>query len=255
MEKDFFAGVELERRELPSGTVMELPVRYYDWAAMMAHFPAPVARLRELLPSPRLEPALLMPGTGLLTLAAFEYRDLACFPPYNEFAVCIPVQYEPAINVPALPLLWPQWSGTFGLYVHHLPVTTEAAREFGVEVWGYPKFVAEIRFEETDQARRCLLRAQGKDILTLEVEKMPTRERSLNYYSYTVKNEQLLKTHIEVQGEAGMVRFKGGATFALGEHPIAAELAALGAGEKASECLYAPRVQSILHAAEKRLPL
>ena len=255
MDKDFFAGVEVERVELPSGTVMELPVRYYDWAAIMAHFPAPVAKLRELLPSQRLKPALLTPGTGLLTLAAFEYRDLACFPPYNELAIGIPVQYEPAVNIPALPLLRQQWFSTFGLYIHHLPVTTQEAYEFGVEVWGYPKFLAEISFEETEQVRRCFLHADGKDILTLEVEKLRTTERSMDYHSYTVKGGQLLRTHIEVQGEAGMVRLKGGASFTLGDHPIAAQLGALGIGEKAAECLYAPRVQSMLHAAERRLLL
>ena len=255
MEKDFFAGVEVERMELPSGRVMELPVRYYDWSAMMAHFPAPVAKLRELLPSQRLKPALLTPGTGLLTLAAFEYRDLACFPPYNELAIGIPVQYEPAVNIPALPLLRQQWFSTFGLYIHHLPVTTQEAYEFGVEVWGYPKFLAEISFEETEQVRRCFLHADGKDILTLEVEKLRTKKESLDYYSYTVKGGQLLRTHIEVQGEAGMVRLRGGATFALGDHPIADQLGALNIGEKAAECLYAPRVQSMLHAAERRLLL
>jgi len=134
-------------------------------------------------------------------------------------------------------------------------VTTPEAYEFGVEIWGYPKFLAEISFEETDELRRCVLHAEGKDILTLEVGKMHTKEQSLDYYSYTVKDKQLLRTRIQVQGEAGIVRLKGGATFALGEHPIAAELGALNIGEKAAECLYAPRVQSMLHAAERRLPL
>lgn len=254
MEEEFFSGVAVEEMGLPSGLRVELPVRYYDWSAMMAHFPASARKLRELLPSERLKPALLWPGTGLVSFAAFEYRDVASVPPYNEFAICVPVQYEPTVNIPALPLLVPQWFPSFGLYVHHLPVTTPEAYEFGVEIWGYPKFLAEISFEETDQVRRCLLRAEGKDIITLEVDKLTTGARSRNYYTYTVKDDQLLRTLVQMQGKVGMARFSRGAIYTLGDHPIAEELRALRIGETVVECLYAPDVQSMLHPAEDRLP-
>lgn len=255
MEKSFFAGVKIEQIELSTGVRIGLPVRYYDWSAIMAHFPVPVSAVQKLLPTSKLKPAQLLPGTAILSMVAMEYRQIADVAPYNEFGIMAPVLYEPTVNIPGLPLLFPHWFRRFGLYVHHLPVTTQAAYDFGVEIWGYPKIVAEINFEDAGRVRRCRLRAGGKDIVTLEVKKLATRARSMNYYSYTVKDGQLLRTLIQTQGEYGIARFRGGASYTLGDHPIAEELRALGIAKTAVECLYAPQVQSMLHPAGERLPL
>ena len=255
METTFFAGVGVEETELSTGARIGLPVRYYEWSAMMAHFPAPTAALRRLLPGDRLKPSELVPGTSVVSLAAMEYRRIADVQPYNEFGIMVPVLYEPSRNVPALPLLAPDRFRRFGLYVHHLPVTTEEARVFGIEIWGYPKFLAEIGFEETDRVRRCRLRADGETILTLEVAKSATRARPLDLYSYTVKDGQLLHTRVQAEGQVSVVRLRGGACCDLGEHPVAEELRALRMSRTAVERLYAPQVQSMLHAAAERLPL
>ena len=167
----------------------------------------------------------------------------------------VPVLYEPKVNVAGLPLLFPSWFDRFGFYIHHLPVTTQDAYDLGVQVWGFPKIVAQITFEETTQMRRCQLRAEGMDVLTLTVEKMPTKPRAINYYSYTVKDGQLLKTLIQTEGQWGIAKFRGGASYALGDHPIAQELRALGMGQTAVERRYAPQVHSLLHPAGERLPL
>jgi len=95
-----------------------------------------------LLPTNKLKPALLMPGTALLSLAAMEYRQIADVAPYNEFAIMVPVLYRPPINIPGLPVLFPHWFKRFGLYVHRLPVSTQGAYDLGVEIWGYAKFIA-----------------------------------------------------------------------------------------------------------------
>ncbi len=254
MDDAFFDGVKIEEVQISTGAKIGLPVRYYDWSAIMAHFPVPASKVASLLPSQRLKPALLMPGTAVITLTAFEYRSIAGVAPYNEFSVAVPVLYEPGLVLPGLPLLFPERFRHFGLYVHHLPVTTEEARVFGIDIWGYPKFVADISFEDTGQAQRCHLRAAGKDIITLQVQKMPTKRGRQFYYSYTVKDGQLLRTPIQVQGEFGQASLGGGASCVLGDHPIADELRALGMRTSAIGRTYAPKLQSLLHAAAERLP-
>lgn len=254
METSFFDG-PVEVRELSTGARIGLPVRYYEWSAMMAHFPAPAAALRRLLPTPRLRPVELFPGTGILTMAAMEYRSIADVEPYNEFGIMVPVLYEPRVRIPGLPLLAPRCFKRFGLYVHHLPVTTQAACDFGVEIWGYPKFVAEIGFEETERVRRCRLRADGKHVATLEVVKSTTVARTLDLFSYTVKDGRLLYTPIAARGQIAGARLRGGASCDLGDHPIAEELRATGMRRSAVERLYAPQVQSLLHPAAARLAL
>jgi hypothetical protein len=232
-----------------------LPVRFYDWSAIMAHFPVPADAVRSLLPSDRLRPAELFPGMGILSMAAMEYRRIDGIEPYNEFGIMVPVLYEPPLTIPGLPLLMPGVFKRFGLYVHHLPVTTQLALDYGVEIWGYPKFVADISFQNTGHGRRCTVSAEGKHIVTLEVAEAPVRMRRLDLYSYTVKDGELLRTRIQARGKLRTRRFRGGASFRLGDHPIAEELRSLGLRETAIERLYAPQVQSMLHSASARLPL
>ncbi|HUW10400.1 MAG TPA: acetoacetate decarboxylase family protein [Anaerolineae bacterium] len=254
MDKGFFAGVETKEYVSSTGERVELPIRYLDFAAMIGAFTAPADKLQGLLPSTRLKPALFTPGRGVIAFSAFEYRELVDLPPYNEFGISIPVLYEPRVNIPGLPLLAPQWFKTYGLYVHHLPVTTELARDGGIEIWGFPKFLAEITFEGTGDSLRCRLRADGKDIITLEGEKLVTRPRSMDWPTYTVKDDELLKTRTHVQGEMGISMLRGGATYALGDHPIADELRSLDMGDKAVQFIYAPQLQSLLYPGETRLP-
>ena len=75
MEENFFGGVKIEQVELSTGVRIGLPVRYYDWSAIMAHFPVPAAAVRRLLPTDRLKPAQLVPGTAILPMVAMEYRQ------------------------------------------------------------------------------------------------------------------------------------------------------------------------------------
>jgi hypothetical protein len=259
MDENFFSEARSEEVVLSTGVRIRLPLRYYDWSWINAFFPAPVAKVRRLLPSGKLKPILLAPGITMVSLSGFEYRK-SDLNPYNEFAVAIPVQYEPLVNIPGLPLLLhpalsPQWYRKFGMYVHHLPVTTQLALDSGVEIYGYPKIIAEISFEETGGMRRCRLRAEGKEIVVLEVKKSATKARSMSFYSYTVKNGQLLRTLIQTQGQYCITRFPGGASYTLGDHPISEELKALGMGKTAVGRFYAPQLQSLLHPASERLSL
>ncbi len=128
-----------------------------------------------------------------------KYRQIANMEPYNEFGIMVPMLYEPSANIPTLPLLFPSWFKRIGLYVHHLPVTTQEALVGGVEIWSYPKIMAEISFKEAENARHCLQRAEGKDILTLVVDKVAPEARRMNFYTYTVKAGQLLKTRVELR--------------------------------------------------------
>jgi hypothetical protein len=255
MDERLLAGARTEQVELSTGLRIELPVCYYNWSAMMAHFPVPTAAVQRLLPTRKLKPVQLVPGKAILSMAAMEYRQIADVAPYNEFGIMVPVLYEGGINIMGLPLILPHWFKRFGLYVHHLPVTTQAARDFGVEIWGYPKFVAEITFEDMGQARRCRLRAEGKEILSLEMKKLPTSARAMDFYSYTIKDGQLLRTRIQTQGQYGIARFRGGASCALGDHPIAEELRALGMSRAPVQCIYAENVESLLHRAAEHLVL
>lgn len=233
---------------LPSGALIPLPVEYTRASAMMAHFPAPTHNVQKLLPSNRLNPVQLVPGYAIVSLCALEYPLVRGGDPYNEFIVMIPVQFSDAFNAPALPLLFPSLFKTLGLYVHRMPVTSRDAYDLGVGLWGYPKFIAQIDFEDLPERRRCHLRADDRHVLTMDVEKVPTSRVSRDYFTYTVKDGRLLRTRVEMHGMFGTARFRGGASCILGDHPVADELRALKMAKSAVERLWATDLHNFLHA-------
>lgn len=237
MEQDFFEGVKGE----------VVAARYYDWMAMTADFPAPMARVQDLLPSNKLKPVQVVPGIARITLAAAEYRHIDVLSPYNEFGIIIPVVYENPGAMSDLP----------GYYVWQLPVTTQSACDGGVTLYGFPKFVAQIDFDHLGEDLRCRVQAEEKEIITLEVKQVPTSPQSWEWYFYTVKDNQLLRTLVQIQGMLGATSMREGAFCTLGDHPIAEELRALDMDKVSMEHQYASQLQSILYApaASERLSL
>ncbi len=121
---------------------------------------------------------------------AFEYRKIESVAPYNEFSISVLVSCEKSSEAPSLP----------GIYIIYLPVTTEEAL-YGVDIFGYPKSITDINFEDTAEARRCRVQADGKDILTLEVQKQVAEPKSIDTYTYSVKDNQLLITLMQIKGQ------------------------------------------------------
>ena len=148
----FFEDVKSEELEY-SGRKVKFPFCYIDFSRMSASFPVPTNKVKDALPTERLKPVEIKPGIAMIRFAAMEYRetDRDWLESYNEFGVSVPVQYQSDEDSPEFP----------GLYVVHLPVTTEEARWGGVEIYGFPKFIAEINFKEEGDMRRCRVRARA----------------------------------------------------------------------------------------------
>lgn len=235
MNETFFAGVKRE----------ETALCFFDFSLIRANFPVAIAKLQEMLPSKKLKPVQLMPGTAMISLAAMEYRRIDRLAPFNEFGIGIPVSYQRADGAEEL-------SGSF---VYYIPATTQEACAGGIKVYGFSKFVAEISFEDTAEIRRCQVKVGGKEIITLEIKKLPTEPKTWEEYTYSVKDNQLLRTRILTQGQSSTTKVNGGASYTLGNHPISEELGALEIGKTSIEHCCASQLQAILYLPEKRLPL
>jgi hypothetical protein len=241
--------------ELPSGRRIGLPVRYLDWTGVMAHFPAPESAVRRLLPSKTLAPVLIAPGTAILSVAAIEYRHVAQIAPYSEVAIMTPVLLKPLVNIPALPFYLPGLFRSFGFFVLNMPVSTEESRELGVRVWGYPKFLSNIDFQEMDNMRRCRVRLEGKDFLTLDVQQFPAKIQWVDFRLYTVKDGRLLRHRVETEGLYGLSPFPGGAALSFGDHPLGQALQRIGVGTRPIARVFGSNVASLLHAPDRSFPL
>lgn len=240
-----FPGFKLREFTLSSGKKYGLPVRYYDWSIMMALFPAPVENVQALIPTKKLNLVEPASGTTMIILAAMQYRNVEGLAPYNEAAVFLPVEFEEKSNNSEQIVNFPNVK-CFDLYFHHLPVTTQEARDLGVEVFGFPKFVADINIEDINDKSRCKLSADGKNIFNLEVKKLESDPVPINFTCYTVKDGNLLKSFVPTQGKFASSQESNDVICELGDHPIAEELKKLGMSDKAAEYYYASKVQGLL---------
>lgn len=213
---------------LSTGQTIELPA--YTEATMSAVIvPADRERVADLLPE-GLSPLRGGIGTAAVWLLSVEYRDIdhGSLEPYDEFAVVISATHGATAGVPYLsPLL-----RTEG-YVWYMPVTTEPARAFGDEIWGYPKAVADIDIEEERGRRRTTVTVDGEHFVTLEVERPPSFPWEDRMTAYTVKDGTLLRVRGEMSCDVGAWPYSDRFSYTLGDHPRADELRRLNLGERA----------------------
>ncbi len=254
MEGLFFADVEQREVQITGGSCA-VPILYREVFAVAGIFLAPTLKLRDLLPTSKLVPAEVMPGKGLLAVMAFDYRDTS-IGPYRELAIAVPARYRPRVNPMLIPPLRMAASLSFEAFVWQLPVTTEVALHAGIDIWGYPKFMAEIGFEEGEETVTCTLEEQGRHILSLEVKKsLPRMKTYFDFNTYTVKDRELLFTSIRgLSTSLGRSFLPGTARMTLGEHEISRKIREIAPG-KSIHSLYIPRARMLLPEAEQRLPL
>ncbi len=242
LDKDFFKQFEYQKIVF-DGKEYEEPLRYYDFLRMVAYFPASTKKLKKYLPSKNLKLLKPFPGMSILFIAVFEYRDISNLEPYNEVGIGIPVELKT------------QKKKYQGSYMIHLPVTTEEARKIGVEFSGFPKFIADITFEDTEHTKICKLVHENKEILSIEFRKLDTDFRSIESNSFTVKGNKLLRTPVSIQSLYGMTRQKRGVSLTLGDHPISEELKELLLNTESVGHVYEPQAQLSLPFAEEEYEL
>ncbi len=247
---------EVEQKEVAiTGGSCAVPVIYREVFAVAGIFLAPTLKLRDLLPTSKLVPAEVMPGKGLLAVVAFDYRDTS-IGPYREVGIAVPARYRPRFNPMLVPPLRMAASLSYEAFVWQLPVTTETALHAGIDIWGYPKFLAEIEFEEGEEEVTCTLKEKGSLILTLEVKKsLPRMKTYFDLNTYSVKDRELLFTSIRgISSSLGRSFLPGTARITLGEHEISRRIREIAPG-KSIHSLYIPRARMLLPEAEKRLAL
>jgi hypothetical protein len=219
---DIFAGIKQTAIMISTGPV-EVPVLYRDGSMLVIGYrtdPVPVQSILHGLP---IDPFLIL-GRALVLLVLAEYRDTS-IGAYNEIGILILVR-----RAGTEPSLW----GIFrdvrkiedvGLYVTNLPVTTQVALTGGIEVYGFPKYAAEI--ETSFQPHGVQVTLKNEFVLShspgfgLEMDGLPI-------ITYTLLKNMLIRTIIEV---GHRVRFGGASTVQMriiGDGPTAATAKGLG---------------------------
>lgn len=236
-----------------NGTAVKLPIFYYDGTATSAVFPARLRALRALMPDPRSQPARLAPGLGAVAITCFEYRDTD-IGPYNELAISVLLN-EPwfLANLPGRALLSSLRRRQLHAWVQHLPVTTEIARLGGVELYNYPKFLADIDFEDGPKHRICRLSEKQEHILTLTGERIATpRREQIQLFSHLWQDRQPQSSEFKINApETGVTMRPTAASLQLGQtHPIARKLAGLLVSRRPIQYQYLASFEGILYGPD-----
>jgi hypothetical protein len=213
------------------GRAGRLPVFYHDNDVFMSVHPASYGAVAEALPSKVIRPVRWRDGRALVALTAFRYHAVTftdadartdTVTPYGEVSIAAVVTTGAAPRV--LPLLRPRLAA----FVLHLPVTTAEARDAGVVLYGFPKFLADMDFTEGTNVRRVDLSEGGASILTLSVRSYgPVLPDRRPLVAYSALHGDLLETVIRVRGHMQATVGSSAGDLRLGEHEVAQQLRAL----------------------------
>lgn len=194
------------------------PVVYRKCSAFFAAFPYPLSAIRPVLPSTTLVPVTLVPRKGLLIVAVFDYLDTS-IGPYREVGIGFPCRLRTSGPMPLLPLLAERYFPDVGSWVQLLPVTTPIANDLGRAQWGFPKFVADIRIDRTDDHVECEVTENGERLLRVEIERPGiSRSTSLPMRLYSTLDDDLLMTELAIDGAGHISKIRPRARLEIASH-------------------------------------
>lgn len=222
-------GTDGEVEVLSTGHEVELPLKTRSTVTGAA-FTASRAGVEELLPDD-LAPVRVTPSRAAVAFLCVDYDRIGddAMEPYDEFGVYLPAVPADAGPVPTLSVLEQGASG----YVWYLPVTTEPAKALGVDVWGYPKEVADIEHRHDGATRRTTVTVDGQSLIDVSIDKPPMVPLSQSGGSYTTNDGVVLEENLTLEGHLGGWPYTEGVSYTLGDHPRARQLAALDLGGRA----------------------
>lgn len=213
------------------GRTIKLPVEVRDADSWAAQFLVPAKAAQAIVDPTGLEVAQPLPGRALLNIAFVDYRDTD-LDAYHELAIAFLVRPNTAIGGSTVDRVREFLRGDVGVYIHQLPVTQTFTLQAGQDIWGYPKFLANIDIIEGNGRVTCRLDHEGVRVLELRVHEggpIPLPQRPLPTYSL---RDKVLRRTEWVQRADTRARL-GGAAIELGPHPIADELRTLGLPKRA----------------------
>lgn len=187
--------------------------------------------VRAALPTDDLYPVRWLDGRAVIGIVSLRYRDvtartddgrLVVSPNYAE------IDIEALVTQKQAPRVAPLLRGSPAGFVLHLPVTNAVAAQAGRDLYGFPKFVADMDFVEAAGQRSVTLAEGGVEILRQCVRPRGrvsvTRAPAVSFTSF---EGDLLEVRAPFVGYRQKMMGAGCGHLELGEHPVAARIRGL----------------------------
>ncbi len=212
-----------------AGRRIPIPVRVAEARMAAATFVVPHETAASVIDGTGLTPARQRGGKAVVALALVRYVDCD-LGDYDELGLCFVI--EQPTGQPPLP------KGAVATYIHRLPVSQAFTCEAGRGIWGFPKWVADLRVMVGRNVATATLRdpdgATAADIF-LRTGGIPLPSKSLTMVCYSNDAEgRILRTSWETANSSTRVRMGFGVgtvdpgSDGTTDDPFAADLRALG---------------------------
>jgi hypothetical protein len=191
-----------------SGLDISFSARYSDWSFYLIELKARYQAVKEFLAERRIIPKEIAPGETGLQIVGCEMRKVQVAGPYNEVSIQVPV--EPLEDSPN------------AKFTHlYLPVNTEKSRWPGVDIMGFPKFLANIEIMLENNRILCRLAAEGQLILEFKMDHRTGPRAHYRWDYYGVRKGRIVKTTMDPEGFISEEQSGGNASLMLGDHKVA----------------------------------
>jgi hypothetical protein len=212
------------------GQQVAVPVEVRSAKMIGGTFTAPFTATRSLIAYSGLVPTKVAGTLAICMVSAVQYTD-SDLGPYNEIALAIAV--EDPVDGPSSAA--GVAAGNVTTFIHRLPVNQEFTCAAGRDIWGFPKWVADISFQERPGKSVALMLDGGEQALALAVDTrfavpMPASEMEMTCYSF---RDGVLRRTPWTMRMAGTRMRPGGVSVEVGErNQLADDLRALGFPKK-----------------------
>jgi len=228
-----------------------LPARFNDGRVVAAVFTIPFERAREAVTPPQLHPVEVPGKKAFAVICTFEYVD-SSLGPYREFAVGVVARRGQSSGPLSTLDLFSTRPDT-GAWIVAMPVTSEKARRYGVDLFGFPKTLMSVSVQRTSGSCSTAVLDDERPIVTTHVPlefgpKIPVPW----LVTYTSKSGQLLRTRIRTKWWATLSSgAKARVEITDSSHPLAQSLLQLGLPKSPLIVLHGERFRAILPAGEQ----
>ena len=188
--------------------------KYKDWSFYFIELRANHQKVKKMLEERHLLPKEIAPGETRLQIVGCEMKAVQISGPYSEVSIQVPVE----------PL-----DDSFGdIFTHlFLPVSTEAARWPGIDIYGFPKFIANIDFAKDEGRIICRLATDEDPILEFSMDNKVGIKKRIKWEFYGNRKQRIVKTTFELEGLIFEGKSNQNVGLVLGKHGIADTLSEL----------------------------
>ena len=215
-----------------TGRDFSFDAEYKDFSFFGIELRAKYEEVKCFLAARQLVPKESAPGETRLQIVGCEMRKVRIAGSYNEVAIQVPV--GPLEDSPG------------DKFAHlFLPVTTEAARWPGVDIYGFPKFIADIDIAKEEDEIVCRLAADGEQVLEFGMPDKTGPKKQAKWEFYGNRKKQIVKVVFDWEGYFGE-ETGGDVRFTLGKHPITETIGRLLISDEVARTSIGRKVSGIL---------